>query len=540
MPVALARPPARYSRGVVRTPNRSVEVSDFEVGDDGLRFTASSDGPVDLCFDGTRAFSFWTVRDSREGTGRQRLMAWPDALQRFLNGAVEVTLVDPVAGQVLARTDTVLGNGRGRVSVTDADGHPMGLDKALRLSRLFGHTNEQEKRPLLDAIERVLAALEQVGVQPFVAYGTLLGAVREQDFIGHDSDADLGYVSHHQAPADVVLESYELQRRLSAMGLRIHRYSGAAFKVSIIEEDGKSRGLDVFGGLMRDGRLYLMGEVGEPFEPEWLLPRSTATLAGREVPVPAQPERLLSAMYGPHWRVPDPAYQFSTPRSTTRRFNGWFRGTRNGIDERFDDKRARRETRLAPGVSPFARWVEARHPGVPTVVDLGSGRGADVVFYSRRHELGVGLEFFAPDLKRGQRRAEERGAPSQFWWCNFNELRSTMVTGADLVRRPGPRVLTAHHTLDALAPTARDNLVRMARMVARTDGELVLQYYSEATELATARRLKPLTRQAVERLVGRHGGTVVHHERLSEHDAGFLGALEGAPTTIDRMAVRWA
>ena len=35
------------------------------------------------------------------------------------------------------------------------------------------------------------------GVEAFLAYGTLLGAVREGRLLGHDSDADLGYVSRH-------------------------------------------------------------------------------------------------------------------------------------------------------------------------------------------------------------------------------------------------------------------------------------------------------------------------------------------------------
>lgn len=524
---------------VVTTPDGPLEVRDFRVDDAGVHLSASQDHPVDLCFDGNRAFSFWTVRDT-EGAGNGRFFAWPPVLRKFLNGAAEVTLVDPVTRAAVATTRTELGTGEGRVAITDADGHPMGLDKTLRLSRLFGHTNADEKRPLLDAIEQVLAALEKAGVEPFVAYGTLLGAVREQDFIGHDSDADLGYVSRFENPVDVIRESYELQRRLSAMGLRINRYSGAAFKVSIIEEDGKSRGLDVFGGLMRDGRLYLMGEVGEVFEREWLLPRSTATLAGREVPIPAQPEHLLAAMYGPHWKVPDPAYKFTTPRSTIRRFNGWFRGTRNGIDERHEDKRAGRESRLAADVSPFARWVHERHPDAPLVVDLGSGRGADTVFYARRHAQGVGLDFFHPDLIRGARRAKRRGVAAEFTWCNFNELRSVLVTGTDLVRRPGPRVLAAHHLLEALTPNAREQAFRLASMVARGSGEFVVQFYMAPTELSAARRLQPLTAAGVKRLAARHGAHLVEHTHLTEHDAGFMDAPQGAPTTIDRMAFRWA
>ena len=71
-----------------------------------------------------------------------------------------------------------------------------------------------------------------------------------------------------------------------------------------------------------------MGEIGTPFEEEWIFPLGTCTFAGRTLPAPARPEKLLEATYGPNWKVPDPAFHFATPRTTYRRLNGWFRGTR--------------------------------------------------------------------------------------------------------------------------------------------------------------------------------------------------------------------
>src|ERR1700710_57412 len=104
--------------------------------------------------------------------------------------------------------------------------------------------------------------------------------------------------------------------------------SGAAFKVEVIEGDGSVRGLDVFGGFLADGQLFLMGEISTPFRREWLFPLRPPTLEGRVLPAPANTDAFLTATYGPTWRVPDPAYKFETPTSTHRRLNGWFRGPR--------------------------------------------------------------------------------------------------------------------------------------------------------------------------------------------------------------------
>ena len=99
------------------------------------------------------------------------------------------------------------------------------------------------------------------------------------------------------------------------MGYAISRYSGAAFKVDVVEGDGSVRGLDVFGGFLADGYLHLMGEIRTPFEREWIFPLGTTTLEGRELPAPADTDEFLTATYGPSWRVPDPAYKFGTPPS---------------------------------------------------------------------------------------------------------------------------------------------------------------------------------------------------------------------------------
>ncbi len=228
-------------------------------------------------------------------------------------------------------------------------------------------------KPLLDSIEEVLGALKKAGIDAFPAYGTLLGAVREGRLIGHDSDADLGYVSEFTHPVDVVRESFRLQRALADMGYRISRYSGGAFKVDVVEGDGSVRGLDVFGGFLADGNLHLMGEIRTPFEREWIFPLGTCTLEGRELPAPANTDEFLAATYGPGWRVPDPAYKFETPESTHRRLNGWFRGTRVKR-EAWDRTYSRHAVRAARRRADRLRGV-------------GGGRGGPGPRARRRHRL---------------------------------------------------------------------------------------------------------------------------------------------------------
>ncbi len=294
-------------------------------------------------------------------------------------------------------------------------------------------------KPLLDSIEEVLGALRKAGIDAFPAYGTLLGAVREGQLIGHDSDADLGYVSEHTHPVDVVRESFRLQRALADMGYRISRYSGGAFKVDVVEGDGSVRGLDVFGGFLADGNLHLMGEIRTPFEREWIFPLGTCTLEGRELPAPANTDEFLAATYGPGWRVPDPAYKFETPESTHRRLNGWFRGTR--VKRENWDRAYSRLPAEPPVIEPtdFAEWVLEQEGGVPDrVVDIGCGRGTDDLWFARQGASVIGLDYAIRGSVPVARLAETEDVDLEFRTMNLCELRSVLTESARVAHLPGP------------------------------------------------------------------------------------------------------
>ena len=510
----------------------SPALRDVVVDDVGIAFAAQDDLAVDVGFDDQRIGSFWTRRDTEPAGGR-RLWRWPAALGPHLDGQVRVSLTEHGKEVLLASVDSRLGSGSGRISIVDRQGNPLGLDKSNRLMRLFGDRSAGQVEPLLDSMTEMLAVLADAGVRPFIAYGTLLGAVREGALIGHDSDADLGYVSAHEHPADVIAESLRLQRRVVEQGYAVIRYSGLGFKVLVHESDGTTRGLDVFGGFMRAGKLYLMGEVGHDFEEQWLHPLATAMLQGRPFPVPARPERLLEAMYGSSWRVPDPAYRFQTPASTKRRLAGWFRGLH-----------ARRNTVWDPyylsvpgsGGSPssFVRWVHRREPDAALAVDVGCGRGADVAFLARRGTRTLGLDYSRRSFAQRARLVARAGTPASFEWMSLTELRSVMSTGVALAREPGPKIMLARHVADATNDYGRANLLRLARM-SLGDGRLYLQVAGGPAGSRTPYGVRPLrVPELLEQIAGARG-RVVSCEELADEES----ADPQEPSTSYRLVVQW-
>ena len=506
-------------------------LSDVVVDAEGVRARSRAEVVLDVHFDGRRILSFWLQRDGVEQDDGW-FFAWPKTLREFLDGRADVRVVVTRTGQEVFRRELTFGSGRGRVEVVNRHGQPLSLDKYLRRVVAFDTRSREELEPLLDAVDEVVAALRDVGVEAFLAYGTLLGAVRDGRVIGNDSDADLGYVSRLSHPVDVIRESFRVQRALVALGYRITRYSALAFKVDVDEGDGVVRGLDVFGGFLMDGHLHLMGEIREPFEESWLFPLGTTTLEGRTYPAPAEPDRLLTATYGPSWRVPDPAFHFDPPETTTRRLNGWFRGLRLGR-AKWDRVYSRPQPPVPAEPSPFVRWAAEREPGAATYVDIGCGRGSDVLWMAGRGVASVGLDF----QPRSYAEAAAREVPgASFSRCNLLELRDVLPAGAELARREGPRLVVARHLVDALDPQGRQHLWRLARMALAGEGggRLHLEFLARfgddgyARDLHVKRRRPRLLVAELERA----GATIVHRETMRVSDAP-------RSSKVCRLVVEW-
>lgn len=460
------------------------------VGEEGVDVLTLADHPVDVCVDGRRVWTFWTRRDTvpvgLAGPARWpvRRAVWPPQLQRHLDGRARITVRDSVAGTVHFDRDVSLGGGSGPVEVRSADGVDLGIDKSGRLVPTFAGRSDRDIAALLDATEAVLGALRAAGVEPFLAYGTLLGAVREGAVLGHDSDADLGYVSRWSTPVDVVRESFEVQRRLARDGWRVARYSGAAFKIFVTEGD-VTRGLDVFGGFFSAGRLHLMGEVGTEFREEWIRPLGEVRLEGRTMPAPARPEELLEVMYGPGWRVPDPAFRFTTPERTSRALNDWFRGTQPGLRHWERRAAATAANPLREHPSPLARRArEAAAALGAEVLDVGAGRGSDSLWLARQGLAVTAYDYAPRALATARATAAEEGLDLRVRELNLTDWRSVLAEGAALAHRPRPRVVLARHLLDATSEVGRASLARLCSMAMREGGRLYASFYAPGDAVA--------------------------------------------------------
>ena len=450
------------------------------VDTDGVRLPERREGVVDVLFDGRR---IWSV--SADAGGRlSSPISWPAPLRRFLDGRAEVELRDHVSGEVLFSEEVSFGDGTDRVRVVDAEGRPLAVTKWGRLNHPFDASDRDAIEGYLDQVEEVLAVLaDECGVPSFLSYGSLLGAVREGGLIGHDVDVDVGYLSASAHPADAWLESCAIERRLREHGWRVRRENGGFLALFLAQRDGTTRNLDVFTCFQVGDHIHQVHDTRVKAGRSVVEPVAPVTFEGRQLPGPAQPEVMLAAAYGEGWRVPDPSFEFHTPRATRRRISGWMGGIRDERDRWNEFYRSRRAD-IPTGPSEFARWASDRWSGdarpPQQVVDLGCGNGRDSVFFAGLGLQVVGADFAAAGVRQARARAKELQVDVEFMDWNLNSLRETLTRAAFLAHQPGPRLVYARLVLDALPNHARPQFWRAVQMLLADGGRCFVEFRTEA------------------------------------------------------------
>ena len=202
----------------------------FAVGSRGVRVPSDAHEVIDVRFDGERA---WSFHPRRERTRLNRgWVQWPRDLEPYLDGIAEVSLVHHVSGVRVLEQRVGFGTSTIPVRLVDKDGHAVALDKAGHLQRMFARTDPAMTEAVLDSVERVLHDLrEECGLDAFLAFGCLLGAVRDGHVIGHDCDADVSYLSPHTHPFDIIRENKRAADTMESLGWRITRMSAGDFKI---------------------------------------------------------------------------------------------------------------------------------------------------------------------------------------------------------------------------------------------------------------------------------------------------------------------
>ena len=221
------------------------------------------------------------------------------------------------------------------ISILADGGHPLRALKGLQLSvsnpectsfdqlreRLASGWKVSSKsgelyRPLSELGERAEVLLDgmeycrslpkrELGHDLMIAYGTLLGAVREGDFIAHDDDIDAIFYVNTESTAEACLHFNRVVSHLKQLGERIRVIRSGQFHWFV----PRCGNIDIFMGWFDRGVMYsyCAGGVEMSFDDVSAVP---FRFRGRDTLVPAAYERVLESTYGAGWRTPDPLFQW--------------------------------------------------------------------------------------------------------------------------------------------------------------------------------------------------------------------------------------
>ncbi|MCA1983098.1 class I SAM-dependent methyltransferase [Nocardioides nematodiphilus] len=444
------------------SPSRPAATGGVAVDDRGVLVTAQGTGPLVLSLDDRY---LWSITPERDGAALDGgwLVAWPHVLERYLNGTARISVADVTGETVYFDADVTLGSGEGHIEVVDGDGYPLSVDKVGHLGRSFAATDEGIRNEILEGTQRVLRDLkEKCGVEAYLNYGALLGTIRDGAMIAHDSDTDVCYLSRHESPADLIAESYKIERTMRANGWILLRMSGGDIKVLLPLSDGRNCHIDIFVAFYVRGTFYQLGNRNGHLPREVITPLSEVELHGYRFPAPAQPERMLAFLYGPQWRVPDPSFKYNDPAPGVRRLNGWLRGFRTTMGLWTEFWSGSRGAKVARRSSSFRKWVSPQLAPGSAIVDVGCGNGRDAVRFAKRGHRVWAVDFSRGALHAAGRRINRHHVSVRTEQLILGELRQSLTFGARLAR--DPHHIYARRLLNAIDDAAREQFWQLCSM----------------------------------------------------------------------------
>jgi hypothetical protein len=172
---------------------------------------------------------------------------------------------------------------------------------------------------IMGFIARMEAIVADATGKPlFLAYGTLLGCVREKGFIPHDDDVDLGLMFDATGFDDMLEQRRRFIDDLSRFDDLVidDPYPGRAKVYITLRQRKMKTKLDIFP-IWRtpDGTVHAMMERSaiRALKGDWFKDFRRSELYGTPVWIPSETERFLEDRYGPGWVTPDPSNGFGKP-----------------------------------------------------------------------------------------------------------------------------------------------------------------------------------------------------------------------------------
>ena len=165
----------------------------------------------------------------------------------------------------------------------------------------FYKRNENVKNALIQDMNTLTKFIkEKLNFDIYLVYGTLLGIIRENNFIEHDNDVDFAYLSKQTNIKDVlqefksitdILRNYDILSKICGNG-HLHVWS-----------PNKRNKFDLWTSYISENKYYLVPLIDGNIQSSVILPLKEVIFKNQKFLIPNQPETLLDSTYN-NWKTP--------------------------------------------------------------------------------------------------------------------------------------------------------------------------------------------------------------------------------------------
>jgi hypothetical protein len=393
------------------------------------------------------------------------------------------------------------------------------------------------QRQVMTLYRKTRAILEETyGYDAYFVYGTLLGAVREGGYIGHDVDFDAAYLSRHTNGLDAGRELQEIALTLIERGLDVQCMTTA---LHISDPGDPEARIDLFHTYFDEAGLlaFPFGIAGTTTigHDDWQGTREIDFPGGKGL-VPLNAEQLVEHLYGADWRQPKPGFNWNLDRTAA--------ATAGNLSP---EQRAKvywanfyAHTEYADG-SSFFEFVNARPDTPAAIVDIGCGDGRDARAFGAAGRTALGLDQSPVGVEHARRQAAEAKLDGRvtFEVCDVRDTAElTRLVMDRMAQQEGPLMFYLRFFLHSIPEEVQETLMGVIDSTARPGDLFAAEFRTDKDAEVTKVHGKHYRRfqsgaEFGRRLTADYGFTLLHEE-----EGTGLSPYRGEDPVLYRVVAR--
>jgi SAM-dependent methyltransferase len=376
---------------------------------------------------------------------------------------------------------------------------------------------------------------EAYGYDVFFIYGTLLGAVREGGYIGHDVDFDAAYVSKHRSGPDAAQELQDIALLLVKHGLDVQAMATA---LHIHDPEHPEHRIDLFHTFFDEEGLlrFPFGVAGTSsvHEDDWKGCEEIDFPGGRGL-VPVAAEQVVELLYGADWRRPKPGFNWNLDRTDAASDGNLSTAMRTKVYWANFYSR----TSYNSG-STFFDFVNGRQDTPRTVIDIGCGDGRDGCAFGAAGRTVLGLDQSPVGIEHATAHAEQLGVADRvrFEVCDVadvDDLGRALDRGAE--SSDEPIMFYMRFFLHAISEDVQDRLLAAIDAHARPGDYFAAEFRTDKDEATSHVHTKHYRRfQNAAEFSARLSG--LRFDILHEEEGTGLSPYQGEDPVLYRVVAR--